>query len=319
MQTIFLQLRSLKYTQVKTYLSAVFTLFFCLFVEAHSEKVNYRIIIDTDGAADDLRAICMLLGNREVETLAITTSEGALTPLAAAKKANALLHDLCHEDVPVGVGRHIEIAPPAWRKQSERIKWGSALNIYVPVQNAVDLITETLKGEEGKITFVCLGALTNVNDALAANPALKEKIERVIWYNSSARPLKGANYNADRASANKALMSGLRVEIVSGEDWHETTIDEQYINTIARLDNRYAKKIARTHNKGVLQPVTVSNHMKMWDDLAVVYLFAPELFNSVNINKTTTINSLINAGAGKQVKEIAVDILRQTNGYNPVL
>lgn len=45
---------------------------------AHSGKASFHAVIDTDGAADDLRTLCMLLGNREVEVLAVTTSEGAL-------------------------------------------------------------------------------------------------------------------------------------------------------------------------------------------------------------------------------------------------
>ena len=47
---------------------------------AHSGKARFHAVVDTDGAADDLRTLCMLLGNREVEVLAVTTSEGALLP-----------------------------------------------------------------------------------------------------------------------------------------------------------------------------------------------------------------------------------------------
>ena len=32
---------------------------------AHSGKARFHVIIDTDGAPDDLRALVMLLGNRE--------------------------------------------------------------------------------------------------------------------------------------------------------------------------------------------------------------------------------------------------------------
>ena len=36
---------------------------------AHSGKARFHAVVDTDGAADDLRTLCMLLGNREVEVL----------------------------------------------------------------------------------------------------------------------------------------------------------------------------------------------------------------------------------------------------------
>ena len=74
-------------------------------LSAHSGKARFHLIVDTDGAADDLRTICMLLGNREAEVLAITTSEGALEPLPAARRAAALLAEFHHEGIPVGAGQ----------------------------------------------------------------------------------------------------------------------------------------------------------------------------------------------------------------------
>ncbi|MDR1335249.1 MAG: nucleoside hydrolase, partial [Tannerella sp.] len=96
----------------------------CLFAAAHSGKARFHVLIDTDGAADDLRAICMLLGNREVEVLSVTASEGALTPSGAARKVTALLRHFHHEGIPVGTGRPLNIPPPAWRPHSEEALWG---------------------------------------------------------------------------------------------------------------------------------------------------------------------------------------------------
>jgi len=284
-------------------------LFFCLFTDAHSGKARFHVIIDTDGAADDLRAICMLLSNREVETLAITTSEGALTPAGAAQKVTALLHHFYHEGIPVGVGRALNIEPPAWRQQSEQISWGNAANITPSVQTATDIIIQAIEEEDEKVILMCFGTLTNLSDVLTAKPQLKDRIDRVIWYNSSANPLKGANYDADRMSADKVLASGVQVNMVSGEIEYEIAIDGQYLDMIARVENDYSKKIVETHNNGVLKPVVASRHMKMWDDLAVVYLFAPELFTSANIRPTVSAYTLINADATGQAKDMAVQIL----------
>jgi len=224
--------------------------FFCLFAEAHSGKARFHVIIDTDGAADDLRAICMLLSNLEVETLSITISEGVLTPADAAQKVTALLHHFYHEGIPVGVCHTLNIK---------------------------NLIIQTIEEENEKVIFICFGTLTNLNDVLTTKPVLKERIERVIWYNSSANPLRGANYEADRTSADKVLASGVRVDIVSGEGTQEIVIDGQYL--------------------------------KMWDDLAVVYLFAPELFTSTNIRENVSMYSLANADAAGKVKDVAIQIL----------
>ena len=284
-------------------------LYFCLFAEAHSGKARFHVVIDTDGAADDLRAICMLLSSREVETLAITASEGALTPADAARKVTALLHGFYHEGIPVGTGRALGISPPAWRRQSEQINWGDDRDIAPINQPAKDLIIQAIEEDNEKVIMMCFGTLTNLSDVLTTKPALKERIDRVIWYNSSANPLKGANYDADRASADHVLASGIRVDIVSGEGNREIVIDDPYMDFIAEVENIYAKKIVETHTNGVLKPVVEERHLKMWDDLAVVYLFAPELFASVNISPSVSVHSPSNTGAAGMIKGMVAVIL----------
>ncbi len=288
---------------------SLFFLTLCLFVKAHSGKARFHVIIDTDGAADDLRAICMLLGNREIEVLAITTSEGALAPDSAAVKVKSLLHHFYHEGIPVAAGRKLNIKPPQWRKQSEQIDWGSRAGIIVPGQPAKDLIIQTLEKEDEKVVFVCLGALTNLNDVLNAKPQIKDRIERVVWYNNAAKPLSGPNYDSDRASANKVLANGVPVEIVSAGEKNTITIDGRYINMVSKVDNIYAKQITETHRTGILAPVVVSGHMKAWDDLAVVYLFAPELFVTTKTSTSVSSCSLPDAHAAEQALNIISQIL----------
>ena len=252
----------------------------CLTIEAHSGKARFHVMIDTDGAADDLRAICMLLGNREVEVLSITTSEGALLPNDAAQKTMSLLRFFYHEGIPVGVGQKHNTEPPIWRKQSEQINWGNSPTIVKEFPSAKDLMIRTIEEESEKVIIICLGSLTNLNDMLTEKPQLKEGIERVIWYNGSINPSQSANYDADAASADKVLASGIRMEIISMDEKNPLVIDEAYIKMISEVDNQYAQKIVETHTNGVLQPVVAAKHMKAWDDLAITYLFAPELFTS---------------------------------------
>ena len=281
----------------------------CFGVDAHSGKARFHVIIDTDGAADDLRAICMLLGNREIEVLAINTSEGALTPKNAALKVTSLLNDFHHEGIPVGVGRELNIKPPFWRNQSEQISWGDTSGITLPQMLAADLIINTLVGEDEKVVFICLGALTNLNDALVKTPQIKERIEKVIWYNGSAKPLKGANYDADKISADKVLASGIDVRIISGNENQPVIINKSYIDMVSGVDNVYAKKITEAHNNGILKPVVASEHTKAWDDLIVVYLFNYELFTSENISSTVTYHSIADKENLVKAQEAVVAIL----------
>ena len=95
---------------------AAISALFPIAAQAHSGKARFHIIVDTDCAADDLRTLCMLLGNREIEVLAVTTSEGALPPRLSARRAAALLDGFGHEGIPVGAGRGTDAAAPVRRE-----------------------------------------------------------------------------------------------------------------------------------------------------------------------------------------------------------
>jgi pyrimidine-specific ribonucleoside hydrolase len=281
----------------------------CLFAAAHSGKARFHVLIDTDGAADDLRAICMLLGNREVEVLSVTTSEGALTPSVAARKVTALLRHFHHEGIPVGTGRPLNLPPPAWRPHSEEALWGDTAHLTVSRQKAADLLIHTIENEDERVTFLCLGTLTNLRDALDERPELKKRIEQVIWYSSSAQPLQGANYDADPVSADRVLASGIPVRIVSAAGQYPLPIDAQYLEMISGIAQEYARQIVRTHSAGAFRPAVASGHMQAWDDWTVVYLFAPELFDSVAVAPAVTAHRPADARSIARARETIVRIL----------
>ena len=57
---------------------------------AHSGKPKYHIIIDSDGAIDDMRAITMFLACNDVRVLGITGSQGSIKSYSAAIKITSL-------------------------------------------------------------------------------------------------------------------------------------------------------------------------------------------------------------------------------------
>lgn len=247
---------------------------------AHSGKARFHAIIDTDAAADDLRTLCMLLGNREIEVLAVTTSEGALTPHEAAERVRALLNGFHHEGVPVGAGRPVGAPVPEWRAHSERVNWGDSTILPGQYPFAQDLIAGTIDNEEERIVFIALGPLTNLDDVLQARPELKKRIDRVVWYNDRAKPLAGANYITDKTAAKRVLASGIPVTVLGANPTSPVIITPALIDSIAAIPNAYARKIVETHRTAPLALLIDRRHLEAWDDLAAVWLFAPELFTA---------------------------------------
>lgn len=283
----------------------ILALLSCLSLEAHSGKARFHVLIDTDGAPDDLRTICMLLSNQEVEVLSITTSEGALTPQRAAIKVTALLRQFHHQGIPVAAGKPVNAPIPAWRQHSEQAYWGNENGIKAPERPAHLLIAETIKGEEEKVTVICLGSLTNLRDALIEKPALAGKIERILWYNSTtATVMSGANYDVDRSAADNILSSGVRVDIISASEY-KIPINKEYIQLVANVNNVYSQHIVDSHSAEALKPLVEAEHMTAWDDLVAIYLFAPELFNHITVSRNVNIYYL----PGDQAAEAAVNTI----------
>ena len=251
---------------------------------AHSGKARYHVIIDTDGAPDDLRAICMLLGSREVDVLALVSSEGAQAPQRTAAWLRGLLRDFHHEGIPVGCGRPTGTAAPAWRSQAEQVDWGLADRTDCP--EAVDLLASAIEGEEEAVTLIALGSLTNIDALCAARPDLKERIARIVWYNDCIRPLEGANYRTDPAAACRVLASGIPTAMVSAGC--PVPITETWLDSVATVTTPYARRIVATHRCLPLSQSIGARHLAAWDDLAVLYLFNPELFDEKRLTYTVS-------------------------------
>lgn len=195
----------LRHILFRAALSAASLFFLVPAVYAHSGKARFHAIIDTDGAADDLRTLCMLLGNREVEVLAVTTSEGAASRRVGRVRAGAARRILprgrpgrcgasdrngrsgVEDAFPAGgLGRHA--------LRPDRLSPGAG----------ADRRNARRRGGEGPSSSPS-GALTNVCDALRENPALGDRIDRIVWYNNQAEPLAGANFEADSVAAARCL------------------------------------------------------------------------------------------------------------------
>ncbi|MBN2891935.1 MAG: nucleoside hydrolase [Bacteroidales bacterium] len=174
---------------------------FQVLVFAHSGRPKYHLIVDTDGAIDDFRAITMFLAMSDVRVLAITTSQGTLFPETSAIKVAALLQDFYNEGIPVGVGKLTDFELPVWSEFNKNIIWGENEK-NIPIDDfpkATDLLSSTLKNYDYKVTLIALGALTTYADWLSENHDYISKVEKIIWYNDE-NIKSGFNYLADTSS-----------------------------------------------------------------------------------------------------------------------
>lgn len=251
-------------------------LFAAATASAHSGKARFHVIVDTDGAPDDLRTLCMLLGSHDTEVLCIVSSPGAQTTRRTAQCVRALLATLHHDGIPVGCGREGCAPAPAWRRCSEQVAWGGSVGEGA-FPDAVSLMESTIGEEQERITVVALGALTNISDLLRRSPDRAQRIERIVWYDDQPCGT-GANYKADVRAARHVLSCGLPVETVSDNGSRHIVITGQLIDQTAEIPTPYARHIAATHRRPPLDSLVACRHLAAWDDLTALYLLCPEIF-----------------------------------------
>jgi inosine-uridine nucleoside N-ribohydrolase/formylmethanofuran dehydrogenase subunit E len=244
----------------------------------HSGKPTHHVIIDTDGAPDDFRALNMLLATPEIEVLAITTTDGVLTAKETYVKVKALLRELHHEGIPVAYGKALNRPLLPCHQTCLNANWGDESDIEIPgFPDAVGLITHTLEEENDPVTLVCLGPLTNI----AALPDLDNqvKIGVIVWYCDGFPNDPGMNETTNPNAAQAVLHSMLPVIILDTPDHPGFAFDELLWETLSD-QSPYSQCAKRMFAQSDIHEIMAQGIYRLWDDMAPLYLLHEEWFET---------------------------------------
>ncbi|MFX1285346.1 MAG: nucleoside hydrolase [Promethearchaeota archaeon] len=146
----------------------------------NQEVDTISVIIDSDGAPDDVYRILYLLNHPRVYVLALTLSCGVSYVEEGAQNYVKLLSYLGYDEIPIAAGKetplHVNHTFPAFWRENSKNFWGLGLpstETQVSDLNASDLIISIANSSTEKITIVALGPLTNVALAIQSNPSTR--------------------------------------------------------------------------------------------------------------------------------------------------
>lgn len=248
-------------------------------VRAHEEPTV--VIVDTDMALDDARAIILLLSSPRVTVAGFVTSDGSAAPDAGARNLERLLAALGKRDVPVGVGRPLGMPPPAWREMSDALGWADLPPAAPPTDGpraAVPLLHELLSQSREPVTYVCLGPLTNLADLLQAHPTAATRIATVLYSGlPPGEPAPGWNTDRDRPAAESVLRSGIPFRAIELPADRALRFDAALYRKIGAVDTAPARVITRLHPHEKVQTLLHSDHFVAWDETVALYLDTPAL------------------------------------------
>jgi pyrimidine-specific ribonucleoside hydrolase len=243
--------------------------------------VELSVVLDTDMALDDVRAIVLLSQYEGVDLLAGVTSDGACAPQTGAANLRWILARLDRDAVPVAAGRVLGKEAPPWRSLAESLR-GPNLSVVTEPDSgtgtaAVSLLVQTLAQHEGAI-YLCLGPLSNLADVLAEDASLAQRIAAVHYYGSPPDdPQRSWNTTRDLDAAKRVYAAGLRIHSLQLADEELLRFDSSFLRAVCGLDGRAADLLCELHSSARVQALVQEGHFRCWDEAVVLGLLFPEL------------------------------------------
>lgn len=267
-------------TIVKRGFLGVLLILTILLVEVAAHEVRIPVIVDTDMALDDVRALALMLNSPHIQVKAVVSSDGSSSPQAGYQNLLRVLQYLSIAEVLVGVGKGLDQPAPHWRSMSEALGWADlpAAPSGGAISDATSVILATVSESEDKIFYVCLGPLTNLAETLRLDPSLKDKIERVFYYGTPPE-VANPSWNTTRDLDAARLVFSLRLPIYAFhlDDPDLMRFDMDFYQEIQGLHSRSSVLIDLLHRDRRVQALLEKGHFRVWDEMVALYLDNPSL------------------------------------------
>lgn len=145
------------------------------------------VIVDIDYDQGDIAALAILLRDPGLDVRAITIAGTGLVRCQTGRLVTRyLLDELATREIPFGCGRETGGPDATPFPDDRRARADGAFGLSIPPQaepgvprDAVDVIVEAVDASPSAPTMVTLGPLTNLEDVLALDPTIADRIAGV--------------------------------------------------------------------------------------------------------------------------------------------
>lgn len=161
----------------------LFLLNLCGMMEDQEHRDDKLLVIDTDMALDDVRALYALLAQERMTVRGIVTVEGSTSLGIGTDNLIGLLESIHHADLPLFKGEASpHLRTPPWRTTADRL--GGAP--FPPPREmkakagAPKALNAILEEHDGAVHYLALGPLTNLARLEGKHPGALKKIH-TLW------------------------------------------------------------------------------------------------------------------------------------------
>ena len=254
------------------------------------------LLVDTDAGSDDLIALLYLLRvspSSSWTIRGITVSNGLAHPPQGAKNILRLLHASGHREIPVAVGRSAPLEgeqefPESWRRRADSL-YGLDLP-EAPVAavgtSACRFLLEQIRASPSRVRIIVLGPLTNIAEAIRADPTIIRRIERLVIMggavfvpgNVREGPTEVAEWNfyLDPLAARIVFTSGVAISLVPLDVSRRVPLDEAFVAEFSRRATSSEGRLV-TRLLEAEQDLIRQGRYFAWDPLAAMLALTPHL------------------------------------------
>eukprot|EP00232_Nephroselmis_pyriformis_P001755 CAMPEP_0182907812 /NCGR_PEP_ID=MMETSP0034_2-20130328/34770_1 /TAXON_ID=156128 /ORGANISM="Nephroselmis pyriformis, Strain CCMP717" /LENGTH=348 /DNA_ID=CAMNT_0025043853 /DNA_START=17 /DNA_END=1059 /DNA_ORIENTATION=+ len=262
--------------------------------DAEDAVAPMKLVIDTDPGIDDAYAILLAFKSLEVEVVGLTTVFGNVPTPLATRNALFLLEMAGRGDVPVAEGAHGQLDDGEEKRIAHWVHGEDGMGNTNPPEpqgspcgkRAAEFIVEQANKLKGELNILALGPLTNLAEAVRLDPAIKDKVKRVLVLggafktNGNVHPAAEANIYGDPLAADVVFSSGMEIYTVGLDATHLCVMPEGDINSLRDSMGEFGSFL---HS---ISGFYIDFHFKVWgqrmmhphDAIALVALLRPDLF-----------------------------------------
>jgi purine nucleosidase len=170
-----------------------------------------KLLIDTDCGIDDAVALWWAATRPDVELVGLTTVFGNVGLDEAAANAWRILELAGRPTVPIGLGAATPFGPAPVLRRADFIHGTDGVGDTGRRPTAVSLLHRVVRESPGEVVVVTIGPLTNVAEAIAADPTWAPGVARLVVMGGAiecpgnALPMAEANIAHDPVAAATAL------------------------------------------------------------------------------------------------------------------
>jgi inosine-uridine nucleoside N-ribohydrolase len=258
-----------------------------------------RILLDCDPGHDDAIALLLALASPELELLGVTTVAGNQTLEKTTANAIRVLEFAGRGEIPVAAGADRPLVREPVVASNVHGETGLDGPDLPPPrasrvqQHAVDFLAERIRAENGAVTLVPIGPLTNVALLLALHPDARP--ERIVLMGGAiaegnVTPAAEFNIWCDPEAAARVLASGIDVTMIGLDITHKALFTAAHVERLEGRVGQMVTELLRFYGE-FHRKVYRFDGSPIHDAVAVAQVIRPDLIDIEHLNTEIDVES----------------------------